>query len=207
MRSLPREISPKHLIYGLLNSIDDPEKPTKKGEKRKLPAIASKIFHRSQKTPDTLPYSAFGAGAPRGFLPELRTIDTSPYDASLTKGKAKGVKKKSAPPPIHVHHKFIVIDGDTDAPTIYTGSPNFSTSSENANDENILEIKGNVALAHCYVAEFMRLYNHYCARAIWNRTHEKGSRNIKERSEADPFVLKPTRDEWVKDAYKNGTRV
>ena len=136
----------------------------------------------------------------------MRTIDTSPYDASLTKGKSNGAKKKSSPPPIHIHHKFIVIDGDTDAPTIYTGSPNFSASSENANDENVLEIKGNVALAHTYVAEFMRLYNHYRARAIWNRTHEKGSRNVKEGSEADPLVLKPTRDEWVKDAYKNGTK-
>lgn len=198
--------SPNHLIYGLLNNIDDPEKPTKKGGKRKLPEIASTIFHRSQKNPDTLPYSAFGVGAPRGFLPELRTIDTSPYDASLTKGKAKGAKKKSGPPPIHIHHKFIVIDGDTDQPTIYTGSPNFSTASENFNDENVLEIKGNVTLAHAYVAEFMRLYNHYRARAIWNRTHEKGSRNVKSGSEADPLVLKPTRDEWVKDAYKSGTK-
>jgi phosphatidylserine/phosphatidylglycerophosphate/cardiolipin synthase-like enzyme len=199
--------SPTHLIYGLLNSIDDPDKPTKKGEKRKLPEIASTIFHRSQKNPDTLPYTAFGADAPRGFLPELRTIDTSPYDASRTKGKAKGAKKKSGPPPIHIHHKFIVIDGDTDAPTIYTGSPNFSAAAENANDENVLEIKGNVALAHAYVAEFMRLYNHYRARAIWNRTHEKGAgRKAKAGSEGDPLVLKRTRDAWVKDAYKNGTK-
>ena len=149
--------SPKHLIYGLLNSIDDPDKPTKKGGKRKLPEIASTIFHRSQENPDTLPYSAFGTDAPRGFLPELRTIDTTPYDASVTKTKTKAAKKKKSggPPPIHVHHKFIVIDGDTDAPTIYSGSPNFSKASENSNDENVLEIKGNVALAHAYVAEFM----------------------------------------------------
>jgi hypothetical protein len=57
----------------------------------------------------------------------LRTIDTSSYDASLNrraKSKTKGgssKKKSGGPPPIHVHHKFIVIDGDTDHPTIYTG--------------------------------------------------------------------------------------
>ena len=151
----------------MLNSIDDPDRPTKKGEKRKLPKIAATIFHRSKDQRDTLPYAAFGAAAPRGFLPELRTIDTSAYDASTSarrpaKGKKKtAANKRSGPPPIHVHHKFIVIDGDTDSPTIYTGSPNFSKASEQSNDENVLEIKGNAALGHAYVAEFMRLYNHY----------------------------------------------
>ncbi|XUM24086.1 phospholipase D-like domain-containing protein [Bradyrhizobium oligotrophicum S58] len=195
--------SPSHLIYGLLNSIDDPDKPTKSGETRKLPKIASTIYHRSQDNPDTLPYSAFGAAAPRGFLPELRTIDTSAYDVSVKKGKAKAAKR--SPPPIHVHHKFIVIDGDTDEPTIYTGSPNFSRASENSNDENVLEIKGNTRLAQAYVAEFMRLYNHYRARAIWNKTHEKTGRAQAE-EERDALVLKTTRDEWVKQAYKDGTK-
>ena len=197
--------SDKHLIYGLLNSIDDPDKPTKKGEKRKLPEIASTIFHRSQSNPDTLPYAAFGANAPRGFLPELRTINVNRYDASKAKGSGD---KTSGPPPIHVHHKFIVIDGETDAPTIYTGSPNFSKASENDNDENVLEIKGNVALAQAYVAEFMRLYNHYRARAIWNKMHERaaGSRKAKLEAEADPLVLKRTRDAWVKGAYVGGSK-
>ncbi|MCA1510196.1 phospholipase D-like domain-containing protein [Bradyrhizobium sp. NBAIM01] len=42
--------SPKHLIYGLLNSIDDPDKPTKKGEKRKLPEIAATVSTARRKT-------------------------------------------------------------------------------------------------------------------------------------------------------------
>lgn len=209
-----------HLIYGLLNSIDDPDRPTKKGEKRKLPKIAATIFHRSKDQRDTLPYAAFGAAAPRGFLPELRTIDTSAYDASTSARRpAKGKKetaanKRSGPPPIHVHHKFIVIDGDTDSPTIYTGSPNFSKASEQSNDENVLEIKGNAALGHAYVAEFMRLYNHYRARAIWNEYHEGGKKtgtrrrgkDAAEDGDGNPLVLKRTRDEWVKGAYRQGTK-
>ncbi len=116
-----------------------------------------------------------------------------------------GARKGPQPPPIHVHHKFIVIDGDTDAPTIYTASPNFSAASEHSNDENVLEIKGNTALASVYVAEFLRLYNHYRARAIWNRTHERGqTRKGTAREEQDP--LKTTRDGWVKAAYREGTK-
>ncbi len=200
--------SKDHLIYGLLNSVDDPDKPTKSGKKRNLPEIAATIFHRSREKPDTLPYSAFGASAPRGFLPEMRTIDTSQYDVSAK--PKQGGKKTSGPPPIHVHHKFIVIDGDTASPTIYTGSPNFSKSSENSNDENVLEIKGNAALASCYVAEFMRLYNHYRARAIWNRTHEKskpakGAKTSQDGAR-DPLVLKTTRDGWVKGTYREDTK-
>jgi phosphatidylserine/phosphatidylglycerophosphate/cardiolipin synthase-like enzyme len=193
--------SKDHLIYGLLNSVDDPDKPTKKGEKRKLPEIAATIFHRSRQQEDTLPYSAFGTTAPRGFLPELRAIDTSQYDCSVKKGRGR------QPPPIHVHHKFIVVDGDTDAPTIYTGSPNFSAASEHSNDENVLEIKGNTAVAGVYVAEFFRLYNHYRARAIWARTHEPSHVSKKKTSdEQDPLVLKKTRDGWVKLAYREGSK-
>jgi phosphatidylserine/phosphatidylglycerophosphate/cardiolipin synthase-like enzyme len=210
--------SPNHLIYGLLNSVDDPDRPTKSGKERtNLPKIAATIFHRSRANPDTLPYTAFGADAPAGFLPELRTIDTSEFDASVVKKKSAktSAKKKAAgkggPPPIHVHHKFIVIDGDTNNPTIYSGSPNFSASSENGNDENVLEIKDNKAVAHVYVAEFMRLYNHYRARALWEKQHggansKKGKAGDDAASPHAALVLKRTRDEWAGEAYKNGTK-
>jgi len=148
-----------------------------------------------------------------GFLPELRSIDTSKFDLSSTKAQAKGSGKGAkGPPPIHIHHKFIVIDGDTDHPTIYTGSPNFSKSSENGNDENVLEIKDNTQLARVYVAEFMRLYNHYRARAIWERGHAKHgsparqSAQVPAHSPHEALVLKTTRDGWVADAYKPGTK-
>ncbi|MGZ9724015.1 phospholipase D-like domain-containing protein [Rhizobium miluonense] len=191
--------SADHIAYGVLNSIDDPEKPTKSGQPRRLPKIAATIFHRSSEKPDTLPYSAFGQNAPRGFLPELRTINCDEFDASKTPGE-----RKTSVPPIHIHHKFIVIDGDTDRPIIYTGSPNFSAASESSNDENVLELRDNVALARIYVAEFIRLYNHYRARAIWNKNHETQSKEPP--AEADPLVLKTKRDDWAKEAYTAGTK-
>lgn len=105
-----------------------------------------------------------------------------------------------------MHHKFIVIDGDTEHPTVYSGSPNFSAASENGNDENELEIKGNTRLAQIYVAEFMRLYNHYRARALWDKTYPSGGKVRAKPTAQDSLVLKVTRDEWVKDAYTNGTK-
>ena len=145
-------------------------------------------------------YSRFLKGkAPRGFLPELSAIDTRKYSGS-----------KGPPIAINIHHKFIVIDGDTDKPTIYTGSPNFSKSSENANDENVLEITGNTELAQIYVAEFMRLYNHYRARAIWDKLHAHGAPKrtaaAVPSSPSDDLVLAKTRDAWVKGAYGAGTK-
>jgi PLD-like domain len=68
---------------------------------------------------------------------------------------------------IHVHHKFLIVDGETDNPSIYTGSANLSNNSLHNNDENLLRIDGIPWLARIYVAEFMRLYEHYRARQAW----------------------------------------
>lgn len=73
--------------------------------------------------------------------------------------------------------------------------------------ENLLEIKGNTALAAVYFAEFMRLYNHYRARAVWEAQHGATAKAKAKgaKSGQDPLVLKVTRDEWVREAYKKGT--
>jgi phosphatidylserine/phosphatidylglycerophosphate/cardiolipin synthase-like enzyme len=186
------------ILYGMVNSIPDPTKPAKPGKKKRKPAkIAVELYNRSRKDRKVLQYAYFTkAQAPRGFLPELSTINTSKYSG----GKAPAF-------PVHIHHKFIIIDGDTAHPTIYTGSANFSANSTNKNDENLVEIKGNEALAHVYVAEFMRIYNHFRARAIWNQEHPPGKKKAKgtAAAERDPLVLKTTRSQWDRGAYKKGT--
>jgi phosphatidylserine/phosphatidylglycerophosphate/cardiolipin synthase-like enzyme len=114
---------------------------------------------------------------------------------------------------VHIHHKFIIIDAETDAPTIYSGSANLSNNSTHKNDENLLEIKGNPELARTYFAEFLRLYEHYRARALWNLAQGKGAeRRTKGRSKksaaaavANTFTLKRSRDAWAKGAYTPGT--
>lgn len=97
--------------------------------------------------------------------------------------------------PVYIHHKFVVVDAETDHPTIYTGSANMSGNSLHYNDENLLEIKAHPGLARTYLAEFMRLYEHYRARAQWNVWH--AGRSATFRLSAD--------SSWAKAAYAEGT--
>jgi len=210
------------LLYGMLNSITDPSKKKKdkadnlsdSGEPPRQPSEATKVqvelFHRSRKDKKVLAYSYFRPGdTPAGFLPEFSTIDLS--NKSMLKPKSG---KKGGPPAVHIHHKFIIIDADTDQPTIYTGSANLSENSTHKNDENLLEITGSPALAQIYLAEFMRIYEHYRARALWNIAHPGAARPSTGKKKASPaaakrldqtFTLKTKRDEWVRDAYKRGS--
>lgn len=56
--------------------------------------------------------------------------------------------------PNSMHHKVILIDGDT----VVTGSYNFSRSAEDFNDENVI-ILHNPELAADYLVEFNRIYD------------------------------------------------
>ena len=103
---------------------------------------------------------------------------------SLVKGQGPG--KKGGPPAVHIHHKFIIIDADTDTPTIYTGSANLSANSTNHNDENLLEITGSPELARTYLAEFMRIYDHYRARALWNLAHPAAAKSVGSKIDKKP---------------------
>jgi phosphatidylserine/phosphatidylglycerophosphate/cardiolipin synthase-like enzyme len=206
------------LLYGMLNSISDPAKASKKaqqnvlsdsGEPPRKPSASAQIrvtlYNRSRQDKKILAYSYFQKGdTPAGFLPELSTVDLSSM-STLPPSKRPA-------PAVHIHHKFIVIDAETDTPIIYTGSANLSANSTNHNDENLLEITGSPELAQTYFAEFMRLYEHYRARALWHmaRPQQKPPRG----KQAPPgsnaklartFTLKTKRDDWVKGAYKPGT--
>jgi phosphatidylserine/phosphatidylglycerophosphate/cardiolipin synthase-like enzyme len=195
----------KKMMYGLLNSIVDPAKAERnrvaKDPEKAMASptptqeIQTEVFHRSQEQRDIVSFAFFGAKgakAPAGFLPELATLDTSRYSL-LPASAGHGV------PTVHIHHKFIVIDGETAEPTIYTGSANMSKNSVENNDENLLELKGNAKLAQIYVAEFFRLYDHYRARALWNRGSAKGTSTNKGHS---GLRLRTKRDDWVREAYK-----
>lgn len=65
---------------------------------------------------------------------------------------------------LYVHTKYMLIDPLGDDPIVIVGSANFSAASTTTNDENMLVIRGNGAVADIYLGEFMRLFSHYAFR-------------------------------------------
>jgi phosphatidylserine/phosphatidylglycerophosphate/cardiolipin synthase-like enzyme len=65
---------------------------------------------------------------------------------------------------LYVHTKYMLVDPLGDTPTVVVGSANFSAASTTDNDENMLVIRGDTAVADVYLGEFMRLFSHYAFR-------------------------------------------
>jgi PLD-like domain len=161
------------MMFGLVNSVEQPSDQD--------PSLEPKleIFHRSRDNRDVAGKSAFAGDAlPAGFLPERRLL---PGENPLLA--------------IRIHHKFVVIDAETDRPILYTGSANLSNNSLYNNDENLLEIVGSRQLADEYLAEFLRLYEHYRARVAFNRFHG---------GQSSTFKLTPNAD-WARKYYRQGS--
>lgn len=165
------------MMFGLVNSITERE-PDGEGAGAAAEARVA-IYHRSRKNRDVYAHGLFSEKSePEGFWFETRTLP----------GRASRF-------PVFVHHKFVVVDAETDRPTIFTGSANMSNNALYRNDENLLEITGSPRLARIYLAEFMRLYEHYRARATWNRHMRGRARTFKLRKDSS----------WTGRAYTRGT--
>ena len=174
------------MMFGLVNRIPDDPPALHRTSTGKIPAdeiAALEIYHRSQKDMDTIDARHFNASdLPGGFELEMNVFpgtNPPPY------------------PPVIIHHKFVVIDAETVSPTIYTGSANMSGNAIFGNDENLLEIKGSARLSQIYLAEFLRLYEHYRARAAYFRWKESGGAPA-------TFSLQPNRS-WADRHYAAGS--
>jgi phosphatidylserine/phosphatidylglycerophosphate/cardiolipin synthase-like enzyme len=176
------------MMFGLVNHIAAHEptpEPTKKGVIPADQLAALEIYHRSREKRDVIDGAYFNsANLPTGFSLEM----------NLFPGE-----KPPPYPPVIIHHKFIVIDAETDSPIIYTGSANMSGNSIFGNDENLLEIKGSPRLARLYLAEFLRLYEHYRARAQYIAMKQSGKA-----AKAVGFSLVGNRS-WATKHYTPGT--
>jgi hypothetical protein len=165
------------MMFGLVNSLPKEVadgSPPDAGSQARV-----ELFHRSRRKKDLFAHALFPKqDHPGGFWWEWARLpgDTSEW-------------------PVYIHHKFVVIDAETDDPTIYTGSANMSSGALYRNDENLLEIKGSPRLAGIYLAELLRLYEHYRARATWN-TERKNVR--------DTYRL-ARNSSWARKAFKRGT--
>ncbi len=77
-----------------------------------------------------------------------------------------------------IHTKIILVDPLTDAPTVITGSANYSDNSTTDNEENSVVIRGGGAgdgadearrVADIYLTEYQRIFMHFVFRDVANR--------------------------------------
>jgi phosphatidylserine/phosphatidylglycerophosphate/cardiolipin synthase-like enzyme len=138
------------MMFGLVDNAKEP------GENASAYESKIALYHRSRDNKDVAGKEAFnGDAVPFGFQRER-----------------EGWPSEDPRRAVRIHHKFVLIDAETPNPILYTGSANFSNNSQYQNDENILEIVGHRPLAEAYLAEFMRLYEHYRARLAFVRSQE-----------------------------------
>ncbi len=172
------------MMFGLVNHISEPKDSSASAASLRADELAQiELYHRSRDKRDVIDAAYFHPKTvPAGFEPELRIFPG---------------EKLPPYPPVIIHHKFVVIDAEGISPIIYTGSANMSANSVNRNDENLLEIRGSRRLAGIYLAEFMRLYEHYRARAH-SIQRQQGT--------APPDAFQLTKDSrWAKKFFVPGS--
>ena len=165
------------MMLALVNRVPDKE-PTGDPNRADVAAKVA-IMNRAKEDDDIVGFSGFKrADTPTDFLPER----------ILWPGEDPKIM-------VRVHHKFVVVDAEGDNPLVFTGSANFSGNSLHNNDENLLEISECPRLAGMYLAEFLRLFEHYRARMAFER-----------RASGDSDAFKLTSDNsWSKKYYKEGS--
>lgn len=95
-----------------------------------------------------------------------------------------------------IHDKIVVIDPLSENPIVAFGSHNLGYKASYGNDENLLIVQGNKALAQAYAVHVLDVYDHYRFRA---EQQESGGKAF------DGFLADS--DEWQQDyiAGKRGT--
>jgi phosphatidylserine/phosphatidylglycerophosphate/cardiolipin synthase-like enzyme len=68
---------------------------------------------------------------------------------------------------ILIHSKIILVDFDTQHPTLVSGSANYSHGSSHDNDENTIVVRNDTRVADLYLTELFRLFDHYRFRYNW----------------------------------------
>jgi hypothetical protein len=86
--------------------------------------------------------------------------------AALTKNVPEPFKKEfNGGPGMHIHDKFVVVDFNTDNPTVFTGSSNLAAGGEEANGDSLAMIEDQ-AIANMFAIEAVALFDHYHFRKV-----------------------------------------
>ena len=176
------------MMFGLVNAISEhaaktaDDKQSQGGHLTTSELASVELYHRNQQNRDVVDGKYFSsATVPDGFDVEVQLF---PGD------------KRPPYPPVIIHHKFVVVDAEGADPVVFTGSANMSNNSEHKNDENLLEIRDK-RIAGIYIAEFMRLYEHYRARALAIKTKTNPGKKVH-------LALQSTR-RWADKYYVDGS--
>lgn len=103
----------------------------------------------------------------------------------------------------YVHSKFLIVDPFSTDPIVVTGSANFSDPSTNANDENMIIVRGNQRVADIYFTEFNRLFNHYYFRAVYKKVNSKKKPDSTTTAPPSQDIFISTDGKWL-DKYQPG---
>jgi PLD-like domain len=113
-------------------------------------------------------------GQKRIVKPEALTKDVPPpFSAEPT-----GLAGTNAFGGTRMHHKFVVLDFETDDARVYFGSFNFSDPADFENGENLVFVKDRT-VATSFMVEALRIYDHYRFRTA-QKTVPKGKSKIME---------------------------
>ncbi|WP_162944655.1 phospholipase D-like domain-containing protein [Flavisolibacter nicotianae] len=121
------------------------------------------------------------------------------YTAGSRKGVLVNTRQSSAklPPPFNkepsyrahkIHHKFVVVDFNSNNAKLYCGSSNLAAGGEQANGDNLIEISDR-DIATVFAIEAVRLVDHYAFRTA-----------VDTNGETRPLVLDKT-DKWCRRYY------
>jgi phosphatidylserine/phosphatidylglycerophosphate/cardiolipin synthase-like enzyme len=111
---------------------------------------------------------------------------TEPSGLSGSGGQHRGTR---------MHHKFVVLDFDTDDARVYLGSYNFSEPADFDNGENLVLIRDRT-VATSYMIEALRIYDHYRFRSVQEDAKDKGKKVIELKLPPSKPSEKPW---WQKD--------
>jgi len=187
-------ITKNRAAFGLLNTLPGsaPKPTTKAGKKTPNYAIKKRLYEFTNDHNEIVSAQGYLSpltGLPQGWLAELNALPSA-------KKQTAGSFDFST---IHVHHKFVLIDGETNHPILFTGSANLSKNSSTRNDENTLWITGHTPLAQTYLAEFMRLFEHYRSRPTKRAGRGK---DMAGKTTRPPLRLDATGQKWWPKYFK-----
>lgn len=111
------------------------------------------LFHRGNQAPDAALISAAEIKDQFSFW-QKELLKSSPQAHAI------------------IHDKIVVIDPFSEDCVVVTGSHNLGFKASYANDENLVIIRGNRALAEAYAAHVLHIYDHYRFRYKIQKEHK-----------------------------------